>query len=128
MDNETLSREVLLARLKGSARLAQAAPPNPHLDHAKAKLAEFRRKKSIAAEGSPTDRRFSGPAPVAFIKRLLRLPIFWYVNPIAKQQADVNSIQYEILDGMCATIDGLRDEVAALRKQVLRLSSRSDGR
>ena len=123
MDNETLSREVLLARLKGSARLAQAVPPNPHLDHAKTKLAEFRKKKS-----SPPDKRVFGPAPVAFVKRLLRLPIFWYVNPIAKQQADVNSIQYEILIGMCATIDGLRDEVAALRKQILRLSSRSDGR
>lgn len=129
MDNKTLSREVILAKLKDSAGQAKAVfPPSPHLNCAKAKIAILRKKKSGAAEGSPTYKRFSGSAPVVFLKRLLRLPIFWYVNPIAKQQADVNSLQYEILCGLCGTIDGLREEVDELKRQVQRLQDRRDAR
>lgn len=123
MDNQTLTREFFVKKLKELVRHARPAPAaNPHLDYARAKVALLRKEKALPAEGSPADKRFLGPAPIAFVKRLLRLPLFWYVNPIAKQQAKVNSLQFEIDNGLCAAVDSLRREIAELKKQIDLLS------
>jgi len=63
----------------------------------------------------------------AFLQRLTRLFLRWYINPIVEQQNVFNAATERTLSLLIAANTRLREEVAALREQ-LRLQEERAGR
>lgn len=96
-------------------------------------LEEVRAYQGVSAHW-PIVWRTPLQALFAFLQRLIRLGLRWYINPIVEQQNAFNAATERTLRLLVAACGQLQEELSALRRQVealeqaLRQEGRRDGR
>jgi hypothetical protein len=111
---ESIREEVRRRRAAGGPAVA-ASPAFPEIE-LRRMLQEVEASRAVSAHW-PIHGRTLPQRGVAFLNRLVRRYLRWYINPIVDQQNAYNDVIARAMHGLVAANEELRAEVAMLRAQ-----------
>jgi|YelNatPaOPRAMG01_1025707.scaffolds.fasta_scaffold126263_2 hypothetical protein len=119
---EEIRRQIRLRRSAQPEAGADKEEAGDRLELARS-LEEVRAHQGVSAHW-PIVWRTPAQALFAFLQRLLRLLLRWYINPIVDQQNAFNAATERTLHLLVTAHSRLQDEVSSLRRQIQALEER----